>query len=352
MPPAPAFGQVAIEKGYLTEEKLADALRLQKKLKEMGLRETLGEILVKKGYLTRDQIHEILRVQGTRSGTLVPGYDLLEKLGAGGMGSVFKARQVSMDRLVAIKILAPHYAAQPEYRERFLREGRMAARLNHPNVVAAYDVGSNGSNYYLVMEFVDGTSLQDRIRKEGRIGQAEALEYWIQIGRALDHAGKSGLIHRDVKPANILVEASGRAKLADLGLARPVDDQDAELTDDGTALGTPFYISPEQARGVRDLDIRTDIYSLGASFYHVLTGKPVFDGPSAAVILTRHLRDVPVPPETVCPDLAPELSRIALRCLVKEREGRFASPARLIEALESARRSMSGEGEQPPPPSY
>ncbi len=354
MPPperSQTFGEVAIEKRYLTADQLDEGLRLQKKLKGLGLKESLGEILVKKGYLSAEQVKEILKTQGHRSGTQIPGYKILEKLGAGGMGSVYKAIQISMDRPVAIKILSKDMARKGEMRERFLREGRMAARLNHPNVVAAYDVGVSGDHHYLIMEFVEGESLQDKIKKEGVLPEARALDLWLQVTRALGHAAENNMVHRDVKPGNILVTPEGRAKLADLGLARPIQrDDNPEITQPGTAIGTPWYISPEQARGESDLDVRTDIYSLGATFYHLLTGRPPFDGTSGAMILSRHLTDPPEAPDRIRPGLTQATCRHLLRCLEKDREDRFESPAALARALEEAIGSPSRRGGTTPSP--
>ena len=229
---------MAIESGFLTEEQLQEGLRIQKKLTQMGLKEGLGDILVKKQMLTAQNVRDILKTQGEESAEQIPGYKIISKLGAGAMGNVYKARQKSMDRNVAIKILSKEWSVKKDARDRFLREGKMAARLNHPNVVAAYDVGTAGTYHFLIMEFVDGPTLQQLLKRGGALDEEEALDYFLQCARALEHAHKHEVVHRDVKPANILIDQEGRARLADLGLARPTSKQPgAQAT--SAVMGTP-----------------------------------------------------------------------------------------------------------------
>jgi len=263
----------------------------------------------------------------------IPGYQLLGRLGAGAMATVYKARQLSLDRVVAVKILPKKFSQMPEFVKRFYAEGRAAAKLNHPNIVAALDVGRHGDTHYFVMEYVEGHTVYERIVKEGPYPEAEALAIGIQIATALDHAHHAGLIHRDVKPKNILITKAGVAKLADMGLARAVSDREAAEAEAGRAFGTPYYISPEQIRAGATIDYRADIYGLGATLYHMVTGKPPFEGPDVTTVLRKHLREPLVPPDHVNPELTNGMSEIIELCLTKNPAQRYATTADLIEDL-------------------
>jgi serine/threonine protein kinase len=265
----------------------------------------------------------------------IPGYQLLGRLGAGAMATVYKARQLSLDRVVAVKILPKKFCQMPEFVARFYAEGRAAAKLNHPNIVAALDVGRHGETHYFVMEYVEGHTVHERIVREGPYAETEALAIGIQIATALDHAHHAGLIHRDVKPKNILITKAGVAKLADMGLARAVSDREAAEAEAGRAFGTPYYISPEQIRADRNIDYRADIYGLGATLYHMVTGKPPFEGPDVATILRKHLREPLVPPDHVNRELTNGTSEIIELCLAKNPAQRYATTADLIEDLQA-----------------
>jgi len=271
----------------------------------------------------------------------IPGYELLGRLGAGAMATVYKARQISLDRVVAVKILPKKFSQMPEFVERFYAEGRAAAKLNHPNIVAALDVGRHADTHYFVMEYVEGHTVYERLVKEGRYTEADALAIGIQIATALDHAHHAGLIHRDVKPKNILITKAGVAKLADMGLARAVSDREAAEAEAGKAFGTPYYISPEQIRADRDIDCRADIYGLGATLYHMVTGKAPFEGPDVATVLRKHLRQPLVPPDHVNPDLTNGISEIIELCMAKDPAKRYATAADLIEDLQAVANGRS-----------
>jgi len=263
----------------------------------------------------------------------IPGYQLLGRLGAGAMGIVYKARQVNLDRLVAVKILPKKFQQKPEFIKRFYAEGRIAAKLNHPNIVAALDVGRQGDIHYFVMEYVEGYSAYERIVKEGPYAEAEALAIGIQVAKALSHAHQAGLIHRDVKPKNILITGEGIAKLADMGLARAVSDREAAEAEAGKACGTPYYISPEQVRGAPDIDFRADLYSFGATLYHMVTGHPAFRDPDPLVVIRKHLREPLVPPDCVNPNLSRGFAEIVEQCMAKDPAQRYATTADLIVDL-------------------
>ncbi|MHC4914355.1 MAG: serine/threonine-protein kinase [Planctomycetota bacterium] len=262
------------------------------------------------------------------------GFELISLLGRGGMGAVYKARQASLDRLVALKVLAPSLARNRDFIMRFLREARAAGRLNHPNIVTGIDVGEADNYFYFAMEYVDGESLGKRLGREGNIAPKEAVALVRQVAEGLRHAHEHGLIHRDVKPENVLVDSRGTAKLCDLGLARATGPDDSSLTQTGTALGTPNYISPEQARGEGDVDARTDIYSLGASLFHLIAGRPPYEGKTSAVVLSKHLKD-PVPQLVrAVPSAGHNISAVVAKCMQKSPGDRYGSVAELTEDLD------------------
>jgi len=265
----------------------------------------------------------------------IGGFELLATLGKGGMGVVFRARQVSMDRIVALKVLPPHLAKNEAYVARFLREARSAAKLNHPNIVQGIDVGHAGGHYYFAMEFVDGTTVKEMLKAKGRLDEKTALNIVGAVARGLEHAQKHGIIHRDIKPDNIMVTRDGAVKLADLGLARTTEKPDT-MTIEGTALGTPYYMAPEQVRGETNLDTRADIYSLGATLFHMVTGQFPFTGPNAGAIMARHLSD-PVPSAR---DKHPEVSRatdeLIQRMMAKDPADRPANPTELLGEIRNA----------------
>ncbi|MBI3267957.1 MAG: serine/threonine protein kinase [Planctomycetes bacterium] len=275
-----------------------------------------------------------------RKHTPVPGYKFLCKIGSGSMGVIYKATQISLDRPVAVKFLFPRLARREGFAERFVKEARIQARLNHPNIVSAYDVGYHDGLYYFVMEYVEGRTVQQLLDRGGSLDERRVLSVGHQIAQALEHAHEHHMVHRDVKPANIMVTKSGAAKLCDLGFA--MIRRTAKDEDDGV-LGTPTYISPEQARGDKDIDIRSDIYSLGATLYHALVGRPPFAGPDAACVIAKHLSERPVPPIHVNNELRPETSRLVERMLEKRRENRHQTPRELARELEAALKLVSGE---------
>ncbi|TET31279.1 MAG: serine/threonine protein kinase [Planctomycetota bacterium] len=217
------------------------------------------------------------------------GFRLIERIGIGGMGSVYKAHQASMDREVAIKILAPELAKKEEFVNRFLREAKAAAKLSHNGLVRVYDVGkTDDGRYYFVMEYIRGRTLRSIIKTRRKLLLHELVEYIIQVASALEHAWQEKIIHRDVKPENIMItDEEGMAKLTDLGLAKKTDDESAALTQTGIAMGTPDYMSPEQVRDTANITYLSDIYSLGATFFHCLTGRKPFTGKSAVRIMAE-----------------------------------------------------------------
>jgi serine/threonine-protein kinase len=269
-------------------------------------------------------------------GELVGGrFELEELVGEGGMSSVYRAYDSELERRVAVKILHEHYSSDPEYVERFRREARAIARLAHPNVVTVIDRGEWHGRQYIVFEHVAGENLKAIVAREGPLPIHEALELSIQVGRALAFAHELGIVHRDVKPHNVLVDAGGTAKVTDFGIARTVDVDDA-LTQTGTVLGTGLYISPEQARGERG-DERSDQYSFGVVMYELLTGDVPYRGDTLMAVAMRHVRD-PVPHvREKRPEVPARVDAVVARTMAKQPSDRYPSLEDVLEALERCR---------------
>jgi serine/threonine-protein kinase len=328
------FGQIAIAHKFAEPEQVLEAVLIQKKMKQMGLTpKKIGEILVEKGFITQKQAENIFKIQGREGGhRQIEGYRFIKKLGEGSMGAVFQAKQLSMDRMVAIKVLSPKFNRNQKFVERFMREARAVAKLNHINIISGIDVGeSNGINYF-AMEFVNGPTVISILRRGGAIDEKRSLNIAVQVARALEHANKNGLVHRDIKPDNVMITKDGTAKLCDLGLARQAGKQ-AGTTESGMSVGTPNYISPEQARGDTDIDIRSDIYSLGATLFHMVTGRPPFSG-SAAVVMMKHISEEAPVASQVNPDLSEQSAHLITHMMAKNPGARYQTPAALIEDME------------------
>ncbi len=296
--------------------------------------ESLLKRLVLAGYLTFNQAKRAEKELSTLLDQQIPGFLLQEKVGQGAMGIVYRALQVSMNRTVAVKILNPKLAADPEQLEALIREAHLAAKLSHNNIVQAIDVGSAGSIHYLVMEFMEGRSLK-KVMEDGKVfSEKEALEIIVQIAQALQHAHRRGMVHRDVKPANIMLTNEGIAKLADLGMARQTSDQLLIRKERGLAIGTPFYMSPEQVRGQSDIDGRADLYALGATLYHMVTGQPPFPDKDIDTVLEAHLERELTPPDHLNEKLSSGLGEVVEILLAKDRKKRYRNADDLIIDLE------------------
>ncbi len=262
-------------------------------------------------------------------------YEVRRELGRGGMGAVLLAQDVELDRPVAIKVLPPDLAAHAELRERFLRETRTAAGFNHPNIVSVYSVEQVDGLFCLIMEFVDGETLTQRVRRGGPLSAPEAVRLFEETGWALAYAHSRGVVHRDVKPDNILLErATGRALITDFGIART--SAMAGLTQVGEVIGTPQFMSPEQAAG-EELDGRSDLYSLGVVAFFALTGRLPFQAPSTQALLAMHLTQAAPRLSSLRPDLPPELCAVVDRCLAKTPEERFPGGEALVSEVEALR---------------
>ena len=274
-------------------------------------------------------------------GQLLAGrYELQDVTGSGGMSSVYRARDTVLERTVAIKILHEHYSDDPEYVERFRREARALAQLNHPNIVTVIDRGEFEGRQFIVFEHVEGENLKELIDREGQLPVDHALALVHQVARGLAFAHEHGVVHRDVKPHNVLIDADGVAKVTDFGIARSIEPADG-LTETGTLLGTSEYIAPEQASG-RCVDERSDQYSLAAVLYELLTGSPPFTGDNFMAVAMKHVQE-PVPSVRESrPDVSPRLDAIVSRAMAKRPEDRFPTTEALMAALEAERADTDG----------
>jgi eukaryotic-like serine/threonine-protein kinase len=332
-----------VEKGFATPEEVQQCLEARRQGSDFNQR-SLAEVLVANGIVTAGQISRLKRtIDDSRPRQQIPGYELLAKLGMGAMATVFKARQLSLDRMVAIKVLSTRLSESPDYVARFNEEGKAAAKLNHPNIVQAIDVGEAGGYHYFVMEYVEGHTVYDELAEGKVFPEAEALDVIIQIAEALKHAHARGFIHRDVKPKNIMLTPNRVAKLADMGLAREANDVETALREKGRAFGTPYYISPEQIRGKVDVDFRADIYSLGATFYHMVVGRVPFEGETPAAVMHKHLKEPLVPPDHLNKNLSAGVGEAIEVMMAKNPSHRYASTEDLLVDLYAIR-----HGEPPP----
>ena len=261
-----------------------------------------------------------------------PDYELLDRVGGGAMGTVFKARHKRLGRIVALKILKPSLARDKRYVERLRREARIVASLSHPHIVTGYDLGEEGGYHFFVMEFVEGKSLRQLLVEWGMFAEEYVLRVARGVAEALDHAYQRDVIHRDIKPGNILIDEAGRVKLTDMGLAK--GPADLTLTRDGATVGTPMYISPEQARNPQDVDVRSDLYSLGATIYHMATGVPPFAGNTMAELITSVLNETVVPPSEANSAVSDGLSLVIRKLLAKNLSTRYQTPRELLDDLD------------------
>ena len=336
------YGQLAIEGRLITPDQFDTAMDRVRDSKK-----PLADILVTEGTIdatTADRLTKALRriVRDERAksegGMLVNkqigGYKLVRRIGEGGMGEVYLAEQLTMHRTVALKILHNKWADDEEFRKRFLLEARAAGKLNHQNLIQVYDVNKYQGKYYFSMEFIDGVTGEDLIRHEGALPVEKVIDICMQVCQALKYLANHNIVHRDIKPANIMVTKDGTVKLGDFGFIQSV--WDAELMQEGTTIGTPDYISPEQARGERNLDVRSDIYSLGASLFHMLTGKTLFQG-SCSKVMRDHIETEPPKLDELRKDLPKDLKRILGKMTAKLPIDRYQTPDEVIKDFDLLR---------------
>ncbi len=281
--------------------------------------------------------HSPLARREPRAGDSLAHYKLTQKLGEGGMGTVFKAYEEALKRDVAVKVLPPRFAADPEFAERFQREAQAIARINHPNIIQVHYIGQQEEILFFAMELVDGNSLEKLLQHCDRLDEREALEYIRQAALGLQDANEHGVLHRDIKPANLMLTKKGIVKVADFGLSKKIStspELSAALTATQTVMGTPFYMSPEQARA-RELDFRADIYSLGATLYHLLAGQPPFTGETAVDIMVGVISNPPPPIRKVNAAVSPATARLLDKILAKNPNDRQQSYAELIADIDA-----------------
>jgi serine/threonine-protein kinase len=338
--------------GRLEDSGLLDPAVLQELAPRLPATErgrVLARFLVQEGVLTRFQAENLLA--GRTHGFILGQYRILDEIGRGGMGRVFKAEHRTMDRIVALKVLAAQLTRTDKARVMFQREVRAAARLVHPHIVTAFDANHVGERFFLVLEYIHGPTLATLVREQGPLPVGQACEFIRQAALGLQHAHVLGMVHRDIKPSNLLVQPAidpssgsrGVVKVTDFGLARlgedtpPIDELDSSGSIFGVpsvVMGTPDYLSPEQGRDLENVDIRSDIYSLGCTFYFVLTGEVPFPGGSALEKIERHATVEPEPVESLRPVVPPGVAAILRRMIAKKPGDRFQTPAEVADALE------------------
>lgn len=336
------YGQLAIEGRFITPDQFDVAMD---KVKQSG--KQIWDILVGDGAIDRitadrllKALRRIMRDERAKSegGMLVNkqigGYKLSRRIGEGGMGEVYLAEQLNMHRMVALKILHNKWADDEEFRKRFLLEARAAGKLSHLNLIQVFDVGKYQGKYYFSMEFIDGVTVEDLIKHEGVLSVDKAIDVSLQVSQALKYLASQNIVHRDIKPANMMMTKEGTVKLGDFGFIQSVFD--AELMQEGTTIGTPDYISPEQARGERNLDVRSDIYSLGASLFHMLTGATLFSG-SCSKVMRDHIETEPPDLQVLRKDVPRDLVRMLDKMVAKQPIDRYQSPDELIKDLEMSK---------------
>src|SRR6266446_2536450 len=290
----------------------------------------------------RDNLAGILR------GRRLAHFELIEPIGVGGMAAVIRARDTQLDRYVALKILPPEMAVDEENVRRFNQEARAAAKLDHENIARVFYCGEDQRLHFIAFEYVEGENLRTILEKRGRLPVPEAVRYMLQIAAGLEHAASRGVVHRDIKPSNIIITPNGRAKLVDMGLARSLEPHhDGALTQSGVTLGTFDYISPEQAIEPREADVRSDIYSLGCTFYHALTGRPPVPEGTAAKKLHHHQQVAPVDPRQLNPEIPDEVAAILARMMAKDPKARYQRPEHLVQHLLAAAQKLGATSELP-----
>ncbi len=327
--------RTVIRRGLATQAEV-DHCKVQRSrlAKEKEAAPSLLEVMVAAKALTASQARRIVQEVGGEGEKKfeVPGYQILERIGKGSMGLVYKAKQASVNRVVAVKVLLDALAQNKEFIKRFRREAEIAAKLSHNNIVGVIDAGEVAGHHYFVMEFVEGETIKDMLEKGKVFDEKVALKIVLAVAEALAHAHLRGLIHRDVKPENVILTKDGNVKLADLGLARPTADEKWAMSEAGMAIGTPYYISPEQVRGQVDVDIRADVYGLGATLYHMVTGQVPYSGDSPNDVMKKHVDKnvILTPPDHLNTRLSSGLGEVVETMMAKNRENRYRNPEDLI----------------------
>lgn len=349
------FGDIAVAKCLLTWSQVRDILKKQVQYRERGIVIRVGELAIEMGFLNAGNVTDIIteqrsRRKGTDVKTTAPSTDLqewqdssdqpyilgpyeLHKRLGGVMGIVFKGIETATQKVVAIKVLPRSLAQDPSFVERFKREVRASSALCHPNIISVFDSGVINSVFYLAMEYVEGETLIKRLHREKVLAERDVLIMALGVARALEHAHAQGLLHRDVKPENIMISTNGQIKLADLGLALFIQDA-LRITSEGIAVGTPHYISPEQARALRTTDHRSDLYSLGATMFHAVTGRLPYEGDNGAEVMKRHVFEPAPNPQDVNPAVSNDTAGMILKLMAKDPAQRYQTATEVAAVLE------------------
>lgn len=337
-----SFARLAVDRGALSQPQIDECLENQKVLHGLGMHKGLHDVAVDKKLLSRDEAEAILAALSEDHPALsAAGYRLKRTIGSGSMGDVYLATQLCMDRDVALKILPTRLAGDREFQRRFMNEAKAMARLSHPNIVAGIEVGEADGRCFFTMEYVRGQSLSELIRKERKLPEARSLEMIRQVALAIEHAAEHEFVHRDIKPANILIEdETGAVKVTDFGIVKCLGAKGEDRTQVGQLLGSPHFMSPEQASGRDDIDVRADLYGTGATLFNMVTGKKPFDsGGFAAVVLRRLKEDFPDPAEHTR-YVSDRMRELILRLTHRERDDRYQTPREFIEDID---RAMQGQ---------
>ena len=327
------FASLAVEMGLLTPGQIEDCRAAIAQIRSVGGKTSFEKFVVGNGLLTPRQARSILR-EMRKHGVLptLGGYELISKLGQGGMGVVYKARQVSLDRILALKVLPAELTRDLHYVARFRREGLLASKIVHPNAVQVFDVGHDKGRYFMAMEFIDGADVAKNLER-GPMDEQRALSIVRDVARALAVAHDQSIVHRDIKPANIMLTRDGAPKLSDLGIAKQTAGLGASLTQTGATIGTPHYMSPEQCRGQKDIDGRSDIYSLGATLFHMVCGRFPFEGDTTIAVMRKQLEEPMPDPRSLNPGLSDGTVDLLRRMMEKDREKRFQTCEELVDAI-------------------
>jgi len=332
------LSKLAIRNGFLKPEQVEDifaALGERRKDSTDGV--TFEDLAVEKGLMSSQQASAValayqrLVKDAEKQQWAIPGYEIFGKIGEGGLGVVMKARQISMNRVVALKILHKRWLNDEEFKQRFLVEARLVGKLSHQNLIKVFDVGKHDWKYYFSMEFVEGETLEELIEREGPLDALRAVDFTTQILRAIKYLSRYDIVHCDIKPSNILLAKDQTAKLGDFGFVK--SNLEIAETEEGSVLGTPDYISPEQAMGEKNIDFRSDIYSLGVTLYHMVAKKPPFEG-SVSSVMRKHIKGELPSPKLHNPNVPDSIVRIIDRMCKKEPKDRYATCDELFEDLE------------------
>ena len=335
------MGRMVVDQSLCTELEVRHCIE-EKKARSPEDPITLEQLLLDKQFVTNTQIERLRNLirESKDVSSQIPGYKILGKLGSGAMAVVYRAKQISLDRTVAVKVLPKKFVQKSDYVERFYKEGRLAAKMNHNNIVQAIDVGEVGGLYYFVMEYVEGKTLHDDLAKGKIFDEDEAIDLILQLVSALGHAHSMGLVHRDVKPKNIMINKDDVVKLADMGLARETSDEKAAENEKGKAFGTPYYIAPEQIRGLKDIDGRADIYALGATLFHMVTGRVPFEASAPSEVMKKHLKEPLTPPDHINTALTAGISEVIEVMMAKNRNERYKNMEEVMGDLKAVRKGQ------------